>query len=420
MIIRSILTLLVILGYKVVTTMLRTSSALVAGSTSTAQLDNSNSGYLTSTLGAQLNGNPFLLAGALILVLIAIWAPVFLKKKNTSAGIKVLGIALFLALSVPAHAYYSEKDDVEVRTIKPNWTAFLVPNRGANVDTQKQFDSKAYLGVSKVAAKTIQIPHEVLPKRGMLTMNMYIPASTLYVIERSPYSRSWTKESTRGTSKRDEATYVETAESINIDFGTNIGASIQEDDAAVFLYTWGCSSLVDQGDNAEYPSVVYARKLEEIMDMYVFHDAQSMLSLEFGKNTLEYDILHKAEIMEKVSKNLIQKYKACGISIQFFGYASPLNFDASIQTSINNKFIAQKNAEAAADQQKAIPVQSALADIEIKQSLAKALTKFDGKLTLPSLVVLPEGMLNSLNTILNPKTVAPQNPQSAPSKDSPK
>lgn len=322
-----------------------------------------------------------------------------MNKTNTA----ILGAACLALLNVQSSAYYSQKDEVELKSIKPNWTVFLVPNKGANKDTQKKFDSSSYMGIEKLAVKSIQIPHEELPKRG-LSWNMYIPSATLYVVERLPYARSWTKESTRGTSKADQATYVESSESITIDFGTAIGASISEDDAANFLYTWGTSNVIDQGDSPEYPSVVYARKLEEIMDSYVFQDANAMLAIEFGKNTLDYDIAHKADIMQTVSKQLIEKYKKTGITIQFFGYASGLNFDNEIQKAINAKFIAKKNAEAAEDQAKTIPVLNGLADIEIKQGLAKAVQKFDGKLNLPSFMVIPDGFLNSLGGVLKPNS----------------
>jgi hypothetical protein len=362
---------------------------------SPSQLENSNKALIEmQALKGGLFGLVALSWALSFYFLYRVWKP----KLNNVTSIFVFSLLL---LSSDGYGYYANKNEVEIKTIKPNWTAYLVPNKGANQDSQAKFNSKSYLGVEKIAAKSVEIPHEVLPKRGM-QWDMYIPAATLYVVERQPYSRAWVKDSSRGTSKKDEGTYVESSESINIDFGTSIGASITEDDAATFLYTWGVGNIIDPNDSPEYPSVVYARKLEEIMDNYVYHDSQTMLAQEFGKNTLEYNIAHKAEIMAKVAEALITKYKKTGITIHFFGYASPLNFDKTIQDAINSKYIAGKNAEAVSDQMKSIPVHMGLAEVEIKKGIATAISKFDGKINLPSFVVLPEGLLKETKELLRP------------------
>jgi regulator of protease activity HflC (stomatin/prohibitin superfamily) len=230
---------------------------------------------------------------------------------------------------------------------------------------------------------------------------MYIPSAVLYVVTREPYSRMWVKEATRGTSIKDEGMYLESAEGINIDFGVSTGAHIQIKDAALYLFNFGTSQVLNQGDNSDYPSVVYARPLADVMDTSVYQRIHTLLAREFGKRKFDDARLQKIECMEAAEKQAIEEFAKVGITIEYVGYASQLNFDPKIQEAINKVFIANQEAEAAESQMKAMPARLALADISIREGVGKAAEKWDGRIALPNFMLLSPGVLDAFKGLFN-------------------
>src|ERR1022692_4100197 len=176
----------------------------------------------------------------LLLVAGVIWASSIISGvKNKGLVSLVLFATIFSTLTANATILDKNTFQSEYKTIKPNQTAFLVPMQGANATTQKQFDSGLYMGLAAVATKRINIPHTVLPKsdtwNNSVSADQYVPSACLYIVGREPYSRLWCKESTRGTTKNDEGTYLESRDSINIDFGTTISAHVDPTNAALYL-----------------------------------------------------------------------------------------------------------------------------------------------------------------------------------------
>ena len=116
---------------------------------------------------------------------------------------------------------------------------------------------------------------------------------------------------------------------------------------------------------------------------------QTLLAREFGKRTLDADITNKMEIMVTVEKQVIEEYAKLGITIDYVGYASQLNFSDKIQEAIDMVYVAKKLAIAAEDQMKAMEARSMMANIQIKEGIAEAAKKWDGKLNMPGFMVLP-------------------------------
>jgi hypothetical protein len=401
---RIILTVLAVIGWFVFNVWSPSIAPLVAGNTSVQQLDNSDIGYMEAKVGTTFNGAG-ISALALLIVLGVIWAS-FIVRKFTGATVALL--AMFLLVGSSAHATVLDKNTYlsEYKNIKPNQTAFLIPMQGANKTSQGQFDSISYLDANKVPTKRVQIPHVILERAStignMIAADQYIPTSCLYIVGREPYTRLWTKDNNRGTSKDNEGTFVETSESINIDFGTVISAHINPTNAALYLYHFGVSSSqIDAGDDVNFPSVVYARSLNEVMDTVVFNDAHRLLAVEFGKRSFRECISQKAQIILSVEQKLKDTYAANGITIEYFGMASQLNFDIKLQEAVNNVAIAELDASAASNRLAAMPVLQALADINMKNQAAIAFSKWDGKIPqLPSFAVLPSGLFDGIGNML--------------------
>ena len=219
---------------------------LISGQSSVAQLQDSNTGYFVAKAGSTFNGSGLsilLLIGALVIVW---WSSIRNLFKTNAAPviIGILSLGLFFGSGYNANASYNTIDEVEFVQIKANQTAFLVPQQGKTLEGQGSFDSAAFLAKNKIAEKRIQIPHQLLPKggnglRGLVTQNVYIPSAVLYVVTREPFVRQWTKEASRGTASKDEGFYLESKESINVDFGVSIGAILRLKTAQLI-----CSFLV--------------------------------------------------------------------------------------------------------------------------------------------------------------------------------
>lgn len=402
-IVRTLLTLVTVTLWRWAEAAIATVTPLISGPMAVEQLKDTKEGFVSAGLAAQIGGLnlPFIL---FLVILFLIWRkPVweFVRSVRSVGGVAAIVVVVALLSVSSCQAYYADKDEVEYVTIKANQTAFLVPQVGDNKTSQSAFDSAAYLDAVKVAEKRIQIPHMLLPKRGVFNWNKYIPSAVLYMVTREPFVRMWTKEAARGTSTKNEGFFLETSESINIDFGVSIGAHIQIKDAALYLFNFGVSDKVAEGDNAEYPSVVYARPLAEVMDTVVHQRVQSLLAREYGKRTADQAITEKAQMMETVEKQVVEEYAKLGITIEYIGYASALNFDEQIQQAINKVYVAKMQALAAENEMKAMSARAALANIEVIQGLSKAVEKWDGKLpNLPSFVVVPSDMLGAFKSFL--------------------
>lgn len=403
--IRVILTLAVVLGLGFINFTARTVAPLVSSKAAVEQLKDNDAAYVQAKAGMWFNGSGVPNVVGLLLLAALWWKPVANKFRSPA----ILSPLLLLALgSVTTRAAVMDLDQEEWKNIRPNQTAFLVPMVGENKRSQAAFDSAAYLDSLKVAAKRVQIPHMLWTQVGRVwNGKKFVPSATLYIVTREPYSRSWQKESTRGTSPKDEGTYVESKESVNIDFGTMISAEIEETNAALYMYHFGINNLLDPGDDADFPSAVYAKPLDLVMDTIVFNDAHRKLAREFGKRTLIECISQKADIFAAVESELKTDYAAMGITIKYFGLGSQLNLDPKIQDAINSVAIAALDAQAVSNRLLTIPVMQALANIEIKKGVAAATAKWTGTLpNLPSFVVVPAGFWEKFSDWLTPAPVS--------------
>ena len=394
-----ILTAFILIVFTIVNFLIIASAPVVSADLSVSQLQDTNTGYAMTRVARIFDGKHAIPLFVTIALLTLIWLPVWMGRfKKTGSTTLGLAILAFAASTLNVNAYYNERNDIEQITIKSNQTAFLIPMQGANITNQAQFDSAAFLDANKVPSKRIEIPHVLLPKTGFLTKDVYIPSAQLIVVTREPFARCWTKEANRGTSSANEGFFVESKEGIDVDCGVSIAASIQLQDSALYLYNFGISDSVapQDADHPDFASVVYAKNLSVIMDSVVRQDVQRLLAREFGKRALDDAISQKAEIMETISNEITKSYAALGITIKYIGFATPLNFDQKIQDSIDSKFIAKKNAEAAPDRMIAMPVLMGLAEVHIKEGIATAIGKWNGQLSLPSFLLVSDQLANTL------------------------
>lgn len=398
-------------------------SPLVSGPAAVRQFDNSDVSYLVSNLGMRFTHITNTVVDIVfIAVLILLWvAPIRRLLKDTGGGPTMAAIILGTLLSSyafypsPALAYYQKSDYTEIQMVLPNQSAFLIPEVGANKDSQGQFGSVDYLQANKVAMKRVQIPHTTLPNSGVWA-NYVVPSARLILVDRTPYYREWSDRSDKGTSNKAEGFSCESKDSIDITTAVAISAFVTEEDAAKFLYWFGTKPPQGNLQDPEviFSSVLYGRSLSEVMDTVVRGKVHAALCAEMGKRDLDHVFAEKSQIMEAVEKAVEADYGPKGITIDYIGFAAPLDYDKEIQAAINHVYTAEKDAAAANLLVSALPVLQQEADIRIKDGLAAGLQS-KGLPALPSFMVVTPDLLDKLTGWFKTSVSEPM-PTSAPVK----
>lgn len=410
---RVLLSLLVVGAWTGLGSVVNTVGALTLGPLAVDQFNNSAAGYVAMQAANGMNSATGIIIGiAALLLLLAIWLKPLKWGTHWLVYGKVTTTALLLAILAapdPSAAYYSKTDYAEWMVILPDQSAFLIPEVGANRDTQAQFGSAEYLSANKVPMKRVQIPHTKLDNSGLWS-NYYVPAARLILLDRPPFYREWSASPTKGTSHKDEGFTCESAESLSVSTAIAISAFVNEQDAAKFLYFFGAKRWFDpaklKGDQSEdegaliFKSVIYARSLEEIMDTVVRGRVHAALCNAMGKRKLDDLFSQKAEIMAEVLADVSASYGPRGITFDFIGLADELSYDKAIQNAINRVYIANQDAKSAIAIATSLPVMQQQADIKIKEGLAVGIAK--GIPTLPSFMFIPDGWMDKITSWFRP------------------
>lgn len=388
-----LLTLLAISGWKYLSIYTAAIGTAEAGAVAVSQFDDSIASYAKSMTGMEffksMSGG--LSGGILLLIVVGIWwsniKKVWSNAANTLVLLGTIGLATTLVPN-DAWAYYSRQDWAENVNVLPNHSAFLIPATGETKDSQKQFESEAFLNDKKVGAKRIQIPHVILKNSGAI--DYYVPGAILVLLDRTPYVVNWTKTQTPESPTNQEVC-VESADSIQVCFDVSIGANVLEDDAAKYLYWFGVEPATDGSvDERNFPSVLKGKSLENVMNTRVHSRIKSAYFTEFAKHPFKEMLAKKSDILQDVEKQMIAEYKKMGITIEYIGISSDLRLDSKLQQSINELVISQYAKEAAAYRLEALKTDRYEAETTVLLAQAEPYKKWDGK--LPS---LPQWMISS-------------------------
>ncbi len=224
-------------------------------------------------------------------------------------------LPLLLIVGLVCVRPYDVPEFVEVDSSE---SAFLIPLEGDSAN-QAAFHSVEFLREKKVAAKRVQITHRwsqtgFLPRDGH-----WIPTVRLIKVDRRPVTREWTKSPKTGTSVRDEAIAGESRDSVGFSIGVGCTASIPEEFAAVYLYS--------------YPS----RSLAEMMDSEIRNRVHQVIAEKAG----EYDLFDlpakKNDIMKAVRDDVVPFFKKKGIEITTLAMLGGLTFDnPEVQRAIDD------------------------------------------------------------------------------------
>ncbi len=206
--------------------------------------------------------------------------------------------------------------------ITNNETAFVIQLEG---DKQAKLDSFATLQEMQVSTKRINVPLRWKKTGRMWYSGIWIPTVKVIKVDRSPITREWTAESSKGTSKNDEGIWIESSDSIAFSTGFNCTAKIEEKNAALFLYN--------------YPN----GQLSKIMDAQIRNEIQSIAADTAAKYPMDDCRKKKTEIIAEVRKIVIPKFEESGITVTTIGMFGGFAYeDVEIQQSINKTFMAQQ------------------------------------------------------------------------------
>jgi hypothetical protein len=244
-------------------------------------------------------------------------------------------------------------EPVKLETIGPNEEGFLIPYTG---DTKKQTstNNEEFLRANLVATKQIRLPQQWI-QLGYETTGWngeWRDAAKLIKVDKSPVTREWTADPNTGTSNRNEAIWVMTADQVEFSTGWTCTARIAtRDDAVKFLHN--------------YPS----GSLQSVMDTEV----RAKLQAEFGLEVtdLPMDELRKNATphLKHVVAELTKFFAERGITITNLGITGGFVYkDKAIQDMLVKVF----NAE----QEKSIAIAKTQAQ---EQENKRILLEADGK-----------------------------------------
>lgn len=241
---------------------------------------------------------------------------------------KTIPLAVMLLLLAPG--CYRPVEPVQLETIGTTEEGFLIPLTG---DTRKQVStsSEEFLRANMVQTKQVRLPQQWIQTGRWWWYGHWEPSAVLIKVDRAPVTREWTADPASGTSNRNEAVWVMTADQVEFSTGWGITASINgRDNAAKFLYY--------------YPNGV----LSKVLDSEVRSKLQTTFGLEV--TDLPMDKLRTAATphVKHTVDTVIEYFAARGITIMNLGITGGFVYkDPSIGAKIVEVFNAEQEANIA-------------------------------------------------------------------------
>lgn len=240
----------------------------------------------------------------------------------------ILPIIMVAGLAVSGCGIIKPYEKPKFVEIEPNQTAFVIPLEGKTSD-QGQFQSLEFLEENQVAAKRIQIPRTWYKTGRLAGTGEYKDNARVIVVDRFPETREWLSDTTRGTSDKSEGFVGESKDSIKFLVGMSATASIEEPDAAVFLYKYN------------------GKTLQNVMDFEIRNKIGTTLLEKYGSMSMEDIRASKEEVIKHVRGVAVPYFKEVGITLSNIGYVGDLEYvDPSVQKAINEIFNAQEREKA--------------------------------------------------------------------------
>lgn len=265
--------------------------------------------------------------GANIVAVFVILCACWLLASRPGLGAKRRRIEILLALTALPFALggcVRPYDRPEYAEIDTSETGFLIPLEGDG-GSQAKFQSEEYLRVLKVATKRVQITHRWSQEGRLPNSGQWIPLVRLIKVNRSPVTREWTADAASGTASKNQAIWIESADSVGFSMGFTCTSFIPEEQAAKFLYWYPNGSLAN------------------VMDAEVRGRMQQVAAEVAARYRLDALREKKQEISDAVKRDITDFFALRGVVITTIGMFGGMTYEnGEIQKSIDNTVIAQQ------------------------------------------------------------------------------
>jgi hypothetical protein len=236
-------------------------------------------------------------------------------------------VALLLCM-VTCVGCYRPFEPVELQTINTNEEAFLLPFTD-DLKKQTSTTNEEYLKANLVYTKQVRIPQQWVPTgfETMVPNGNWKPAALLVKVDKSPVTREWTADENSGTSKKNEAVWVMTADQVEFSTG------------------WTCTARIDTRDNAvkflhNYPN----GSLTNVLDTEVRAKLQATFGLEVTDLPMEKLRKEATPHILSTTKIVTDFFKERGITITNLGITGGFIYkDATIMTTMVRVFNAEQD-----------------------------------------------------------------------------
>jgi len=327
----------------------------IEGSYAAQQVQDNAVQYGVARYGSQ-GGVLSLIWAIYLLILSLTWLPLVFRAIRGNG--KIVGSVLLMCGAAHLTSACGPAKIEQFEEIGPNETAYVIPLEGESQAGQAKFDSVKFLEDRKVAAKRISLSLREKSTGRMWWDYEWIPTVRVVKVDRAPQTREWTSSKVSGTNGLDQSLHMQSIDSIMFHIGATITVSISEEDASAFLYNYGGKPLAD------------------VVDSNIRSFILGELSQEFAAIKLDEAMTQKNAFFAKAGKDATEFFKRKGITIDYFGIEGGLGYDnANVQTSLDNKFIAENDKLVAQNQQNAQEVRNKTA-IAKAVADAEAATKF--------------------------------------------
>ena len=235
-------------------------------------------------------------------------------------------------------------EPVKFEKIQSNEEAFLLPLVG-DAKKQDQSNNEDYLKANLVYTKQVQIPQQWHAKGRDTDDGEWIDAAILIKVDKSPVTREWTADPNSGTSNKNEAVWVMTADQVEFSTGWTITARIESREAAIkFLHNYPNGSLTT------------------VMDSEIRGRLQAVFGLEVTDLPMEELRKNATPHIVKTTDSLTKFFSERGITITNLGITGGFVYkDRSIIETMTKVF----NSE----QERAIAIAKAKAQEELNKAV---------------------------------------------------
>jgi len=238
---------------------------------------------------------------------------------------------------------YKPFEPVKLEIISNTEEAFLLPLKaGANPLDQSSTNSEEYLKANLVYTQQVKIPQQWVPLdyETVFWRGEWRDAALLIRVDTSPVTREWTADENSGTSNKNEAIWVMTADQVEFSTGWTCTARIANRDAAVkFLHNYPAGSL------------------KMAMDTEIRAKIQTTFGLEVTDQKMEKLRTAATPHLKKVVDEVTEFFEGRGITITNLGisggfvYKDKTIMDKLVEVFNADQKVAIARAETAAQEE---------------------------------------------------------------------